>query len=111
MLLNKQQILGANDIPSEVIEVPQWGGSVKVRGMTAGERDFFEEMIRTKGLSALRASLAAMCIIDDDGKRIFTNKEMDALGEKSAEALDIVVAAASRLSGLTPEDAELLEKA
>lgn len=111
MLLNKDQILGCNDIPSEVVEVPQWGGSVKVRGMTAGERDHFEDMIRTKGLSALRGTLAAMCIIDDDGKRLFTNREIEKLADKSAEALDIVVAAASRLSGLTPEDAEYLEKA
>lgn len=111
MLLDKKSILMCNDIPSEVVEVPQWGGSVKVRGMTAGERDQFEEMIRTKGLNALRGTLAAMCIIDDNDNRLFSDDEITKLAKKSAEALDIVVAAASRLSGLTADDAELLEKA
>jgi hypothetical protein len=109
-LLGKKDILGCNDIPTDVVEVPQWGGHVKVRGMTAGERDKFEEMIRTQGLNALRATVAGMCIIDEDGKRLFTDLEITKLGEKSAEALDVVVEVASRLSGLTPEDADFLEK-
>ena len=108
-LLTKDSILSSNDLPNDIVEVPQWGGSVKVRGMTAGERDRFEDMIRTKGLGALRATLAAMCIIDEDGKRLFTDIEVNKLGDKSAEALDLVVEVASRLSGLTPEDADYLE--
>lgn len=107
-LLNKEAILNANDIPNTIVEVPQWGGSVKVRGMTAGERDRFEDMIRTRGMGALRATLAGMCIIDEDGKRLFNDIEINKLAEKSAEALDLVVEAASRLSGLTAEDAEYL---
>ena len=108
-LLSKQDILGCNDIPTELVEVPEWGGSVKVRGMTAGERDRFDDMIRTQGLSALRATMAANGIIDEDGKRLFTDIEVGKLAEKSAEALDRVVEVVSRLSGLTPEDAEFLE--
>ena len=108
-LLSKDSILNSNDLPNDVVEVPQWGGSVKVRGMTAGERDRFEDMIRTKGLGALRATLAGMCIIDEDGKRLFTDIEVNKLADKSAEALDLVVEVASRLSGLTPEDADFLE--
>ena len=108
-LLGKKDILGCNDIPTDVVEVPEWGGHVKVRGMTAGERDRFDDMIRTQGLSALRATMAANGIIDEDGKRLFTDAEVNKLAEKSAEALDRVVEVVSRLSGLTPEDAEYLE--
>lgn len=110
MLLDKSAIMAANDLPSKIVEVPQWGGSVKVRGMTAGERDRFEDMIRTQGMAALRATMAGMCIIDEDGKRLFTDIEINKLAGKSAEALDIIVEAASLLSGLTEEDAEYLEK-
>lgn len=108
-LLSKEDILGCNDIPTELVEVPEWGGTVKVRGMTAGERDRFDDQIRTQGLSALRATMAANGIIDEDGKRLFTDIEVGKLAEKSAEALDRVVEVVSRLSGLTPEDAEFLE--
>lgn len=108
-LLSKQDILGCNDIPTELVEVPEWGGTVKVRGMSAGERDRFDDHIRTNGLSALRATMAANGIIDEDGTRLFTDAEVTKLGEKSAEALDRVVEVVSRLSGLTAEDAEYLE--
>ncbi len=110
MLLSKETILAADDLPTDVVEVPQWGGSVKVRGMTVGERDRFEDMIRTKGMSALRATMAGMCIIDEDGKRLFNDIEINKLAAKSAEALDVIVEVASRLSGLTAEDADYLEK-
>ena len=109
-LLSKDDILGCNDIPTELVEVPEWGGHVKVRGMSAGERDRFDDMIRTQGMAALRATMASSGIIDEDGKRLFTDAEVNKLAEKSAEALDRVVEAVSRLSGLTPDDAEYLEK-
>ena len=109
MLLSKDAIMAINDLPTEIVEVPQWGGSVKVRGMNAGERDRFEEAIRKHGMANLRSILASMTIIDEDGNRIFTDKEVDKLGTKSAEALDLIVEVASRLSGLLDEDVEILE--
>lgn len=109
MLLSKDAIMAINDLPTEIVEVPQWGGSVKVRGMNAGERDRFEEAIRKHGMANLRSMLASMTIIDEEGKRLFSDKEMDKLGAKSAEALDLIVEVASRLSGLLDEDVEILE--
>ena len=47
MLLTKESILSVQDLPRELVEVAKWGGSVWVRGMTAGERDMFEDKIRT----------------------------------------------------------------
>lgn len=109
MLLSKEAIMSCSDLPTEVVEVKQWGGHVKVRGMNAGERDRFEEQIRTKGMNNLRALLASMTIIDEEGNRMFSDKEIEKLAGKSAEALDLVVEAASRLSGLTDDDVEVLE--
>ena len=109
MLLSKESIMGVSDLPTEVVEVSQWGGSVKVRGMNAGERDRFEEAIRKHGMANLRSLLASMTIINEDGKRMFSDKEVDKLAEKSAEALDTIVEVASRLSGLLDEDVEILE--
>ena len=98
MLLSKESILSAQDLPKEMVEVKQWGGSVWVRGMTAGERDMFEDKIRTEGMKNLRALMASMTIIDEEG-----------LAGKSAEALDKVVEVASKLSGLLESDIEILE--
>ena len=109
MLLSKDQIIAANDLPREMVEVTQWGGSVWVRGMSAGERDYFEDKIRTDGMVNLRSLMASMTMIDEDGKRLFTDKEVKQLGEKSAEALDKIVEVASKLSGLLDSDIETLE--
>ena len=109
MLLTKADILGVSDLPTEIVDVPQWGGKVKVRGMNAGERDKFEDQIRRQGMSNLRALLASLTIIDESGKRLFTDAEITKLAEKSAGALDVIVEVASRLSGLLDEDVEILE--
>jgi hypothetical protein len=39
--LSVDQILAADDIPSEVVDVPEWGGKVKVRGLS---RSAFEKI-------------------------------------------------------------------
>ncbi len=41
-LLTKDDILGADDLATEDVEVPEWGGCVRVRALTGTERDAFE---------------------------------------------------------------------
>ena len=49
-LLSKEAILAAQDVVTELVEVPEWGGSVRVRGLTGAERDAFEgETIQRNG--------------------------------------------------------------
>lgn len=116
MALSAEQILGADDLPAEDVDVPEWGGIVRVRGLTGAERDKFEasfmsgdKMDSAAGLAMYRARLAAACIVDDEGKKMFrSDAEVKRLGAKSARALSRVVDVASRLSGLTESDAEEL---
>jgi len=61
-------------------------------------------------LANVRARLCAISIVDETGKRMFSDEDVRALGRKSAAALDRVFAAAQRLSGLTDEDVEELAK-
>lgn len=118
MYLSAEQILDAADLPSEDVPVPEWDGIVLVRGMSGTDRDKFEASMMNDNMSGVskdraldryRARLAASCIVDADGKRLFrSDAEIKRLGEKSAVALTRVVDVASRLSGLTAEDAEEL---
>jgi hypothetical protein len=114
-LLSKEDILGADDIVVEKVEVSEWGGHIFVKGMTGTQRDAFEASInqqrgksRSMNMQNIRARLAAQTICDDAGVRVFNNKEVKALGEKSAAALDRVFSVAMRLSGITDEDVEEL---
>lgn len=104
-LLNKDQILGADDLPTEDVEVPEWGGTVRVRGLTGTERDRFEVQVsaaRKDGKEVdIRATYAGRCMVDEGGKRLFTDKELAALGRKSGAALDRIFDVVRRLSGMT----------
>jgi len=119
-LLTRDAILTADDLKREEVDVPEWGGSVLVREMTGTERDQYERrMVQAKGnkpginldgLVNMRAWVAVRCIIGEDGKQLFSEKDVAALGRKSAAALDRVYDVATRLSGLSAEDVEDLEK-
>lgn len=116
-ILTREQILQANDIITETISVPEWGGEVLVRGLSGSQRDAFEDAtLDQKGksrrviLANIRARLCALSIVDENGKRMFTDEDVRALGRKSAAALDRVFSAAQRLSGLSDEDVEELAK-
>jgi hypothetical protein len=116
--LTKEQILAAADLPEEVVDVPEWGGKVLIRGMTGAERDAFEESVmvtrgnnRELNLRNFRAKLVARSIVDPVTKeRMFSDNEIAELGKKSARALQRVFEAALRLNGMTAESVEELTK-
>ncbi len=113
--LTREAILQINDLPAEDVEVPEWSGVVRVRGLTAAERDQFEQsIVETRGkntrvnLRNIRAKLVALTVVDEQGNRVFSDSDVEALGRKSAAALNRVFEVAQRLSGLRPEDVEEL---
>jgi hypothetical protein len=116
-ILTREAILAAQDISRELVEVPEWGGEVLVRGLTGQERDKFEaSTIQQRGnnqsinLQNLRAKLCSLAVCDENGKRVFTDMDVAALGQKSASALDRVYEVAKRLAGLGEVDVEELTK-
>lgn len=116
-LLSKEAILAVQDTATELVDVPEWGGAVRVRGLTGAERDAFEgEVVQRNGRDVrtntrnIRARMVVMSVVNEDGSRMFSYHDIEALGEKSARALDRIFAVAMRLSGLRDEDvAEMAE--
>ena len=124
-LLTREAILARDDEQSETVEVPEWDGSVRVRGLTGRERDLWEQSLtedkpgrRRKKKEAMRvnmdnmrAGLCALCIVDEDGKRLFAQTDVVALGEKNAAAIDKLFDVATRLSGISEDDVDDLAEA
>ena len=115
MYLTRDQILAAEDLPAEDVDVPEWGGVVRVRGLNGTERDAFEaSVVEQRGkktrvdMANFRAKLSAKCLVDADGQRLFSERDVGLLGRKSAAALQRVFEVAQRLSGLSNEDVEEL---
>jgi len=106
--LKRDDILKAQDILTEKVPVPEWGGDVCVKGMTGTERDAFESSIVSSNgkktsvnMVNIRAKLAAQTICDENGERLFTDADdVKVLGAKSATALQRVFEVAQRLSGI-----------
>ena len=118
MYLSAEQILNADDLPVEDVDVPEWGGTVRVQGMSGKDRDKFEASMLKDNMSGVskdaaldnyRARLAAFTLVDENDKRLFrSDAEVRRLGEKSAEALGRVVKVATRLSAISQDDVEEL---
>jgi len=113
-VLTADAILEINDLKIEKVLVPEWGGCVYVRGMSGNERDQWEQAILETSpgerMENIRGLAGSYSICDKDGKRLFTDHQVEALGKKSAAALDRVFAVAKRLSRLSVDDIEELTK-
>lgn len=122
MALSRDGILGAADIKTEKVPVPEWGGEVIIRGLTGEELDNFQGSVRQfrpsldgKGMEAvlvqdnMRAKLLVKCIVDEAGERLFTDQDASALGAKNGAVIDRLYDVASALSGLSEAEKEELE--
>lgn len=115
--LTRDAILSKEDIITEKLEVPEWGGYVFVKGLTGTERDEWDQMSadRRKGkgkrvdIRGMTVKLVALSTYDENGKKLFGGRDDEAkLHEKSAAAINRIFKVAQRLSGLSDEDVEEL---
>lgn len=110
MYLSKDDIFKADDLPVEDVDVPEWGGVVRVRGLTGKERDRFEFKMaaarKDPASAQVRAEIVGRCIVDEDGDRVFSDRDIDRLGDKSGEALDRVFEKVRELSGMGDDAVE-----
>ncbi|MCD0450764.1 phage tail assembly chaperone [Actinocorallia sp. API 0066] len=114
--LTKDAILAASDRAHRDVDVPEWGGTVRVMALSGTDRDAFEAaFVDAKGgkggpsasvrLHNFRAKLLVKCLVDDQGNRLFTNADATELGQKSAAVVDRLFDIARELSGMD-DDAE-----
>lgn len=114
--LGREQILAASDLKTEAIDVPEWGGQVLVSTLTSADADAWEgwAALNTGGdgkfqsgfYERLRARFVAMCVVDDQGARVFSDVDVDELAKKSSAAIKRVFEKAQELNGYTDEDLE-----
>ena len=115
-LLTKDQILDADDRGFKDVEVPEWGGSVRLMAMSASERDSFEaSMLDNKGKSDskkllnFRSRFIASCIVGENGERLFSAGDVVALGKKSSAPISRLFDECRILNGMDDQTAKELE--
>lgn len=114
-LLGKDAIFKADDIATERVPVPEWGGDVMVRGLTGRQRDAWESSLSVRqgkkmvpDMRDFRARLVVRCVVDETGQLVFHDGDIEALTNKSGAALDRIYDVAAKLSGIAEKDVEEL---
>lgn len=97
--LSRDAILGADDRPSRRVSVPEWGGHVYVQALTAIERERLGQASESCewGVAPL---VAAHCLVDAEGLRIFSDEDAADLSQKSGVVLDRILRVFNSLNGL-----------
>ena len=115
--LTRDAIFAAQDRAFEDVDVPEWGGVVRLAVITGSDRDAYEaSMYEMKGKEIklnrddMRAKLLARAIVDENLKRIFTDADIRELGKKSSKVIERLFTVAQRLNGMTDDNVKDLEK-
>ena len=106
-ILSIEQILAADDIPSEVVDVPEWGGEVKVKGLS---RAAFERITKASEVIIPATGPGQQAQVVKDEKKFseqlflacvvepkFDETHIEPLREKSIAALNRVYEAIARV--------------
>lgn len=117
--LTRDQILGADDHRYEDVTVPEWGGTLRIRTLTAEEHEQFVEWsgaleggegARSAIRRKVRSRLVFLTAVDDAGKRLFESEEdVDLLQAKSSTVMLRVCKAIMELNGMGQEAVETIE--
>lgn len=109
-MLNKEQILKADDLETHEVPVDEWGGSVMIQELTGEARERLEQLYTDEAREDepnFRAALCALSIIDDSGELMFNQDDVKALGKKSYKALDRVFVKCKALNGMDDVEEEI----
>lgn len=114
-ILSADEILAADDLTLELVEVPEWGGSVYVQALSGEARGALEKkcsIINEQGEATIdtemfMVSTVMLCMVNEKRERLFIGDEARAkLNKKSQAGLRRVFDAASRISVLMSKDRE-----
>jgi hypothetical protein len=103
-ILSIRDIAQAQDIKTKDVEVPEWGGVVRLRSMTAEEAVDFLASVKNNRAENV-PQIIKRCAINEDGtKMINSDEDLAVLKGKSMSAMVKVGQAALVLNGFTEEN-------
>lgn len=116
-LLSRNQILEAKDIKTKDIEVPEWGGTIRIKQLSAKEyNDITMNMVNIRKMAAKQLSskknsdenledainelaiknqkilLLIKSIVDENMKPLFSEADMELLYQKNTNVIDRIIA-------------------
>jgi hypothetical protein len=118
-LLGRQQVDATVDLKTEDVEVPEWGGTVRLKELSAKDRSLIEATtigakgqsieVRIEAFKTLRERIVAATLVDEEGKRLYKDNEVGLLGQKSGQVIERLFQKAQELSGMNEKAAKSAE--
>jgi hypothetical protein len=115
--LTRDAMLAPIEVPREEVELPELGGSVWIKGMTASDRSKFEREFQTSSgkrskrrMDEIRERLVIACVCNEDGTLLLTERDIEAIGRQPIGVIERIVDVAQRLCGMSNADVEAMAK-
>jgi len=107
MSLTLEAIRECEDRPAREVDVPEWGGVVYVRELSALDAQKAREFHDKPNMLAL---YAALLVCDGDGQPLFTQDDAAWLQDKNANVLGRIVQAGRVFNSIGDDQAKETEK-
>lgn len=110
-LLTRDAILKARDISTKDVEVPEWGGTVRVRQMTVAERDEFAKRAKDDANAESTGMwIVLRLVVDESGVPLFRPEDVEELKKRSFKAFDRLTDAVLSVNGVGKTEVEAAAK-
>lgn len=101
MSLREQILASQADRKPVPLDVPEWGVTVWLKQMTVADQVALSEDVKPADMPV---AVLLQCLVDDEGERIFTDDDAEALSRESFPIVLRVFAEAARLNGLSSKE-------
>ncbi len=104
MSLTREEILASRKDRKPVrLEVPEWGGEVYVKVMSAADQAALSENVEA---SEFPIRVIIHCLVDEQGERILTDEDAPELAKDDFPIIMRVFAFVAKLNGLSTKELE-----
>lgn len=114
--LSIADLLGTDDKKIDRLPIPEWGGYIYLRNMSATERseieDLFSKIVESKtGSGKFRSELLRRTWCDAQGNLVLEDKAVaEHMMKKSASAIERIFDKACEINAFRQKDVEVLKK-
>ena len=102
--LSKSQILAADDQRFDSVSCPEWGGDVRVRGLTAYEQSYIAKLVGDEKKNEVTLKVVQFGCVDEEGGKLFSADDMAVLKTKSYAVIERLGKKILELTGLGDQD-------
>lgn len=96
-------ILQAEDFIFSEVDCPEWGGTVRIRSLSGGQRATLKKAIDA-GQEDIDETLCVMAIVDQDGNRVLHREHIAELGKKSTAVVTRIARKVLEISDMIDRD-------